>query len=376
LEIIVRPLKITTWNIEHFQKALEKADTARLDAIRQEIREIAPDVLCLVEAPWSPSLLQRWLRDTESGLGGEWVLPLIEGTDAFLDPTGQDDFKGLARLHAMQGNATTGGQWIWFLVRRALADEARLTFQPPAVWQSFTGGPAWYYRAWNTGKRTRHTHWRHPQVLRLGIAGFELEFIGAHLKSKINTAKPIGPDGDLSPAYVETALTARIKLTSEADDIRRYIDARFDQEPEPRIIVLGDLNDGPGREYFEREYLHHDLIGALQGDVFFATRFLNHALFDYEDRLRWSTEFTDKVETWSRTLPEARLPPESGLDTAKRQLIDHILFTQALSGAGNGPKVRARSGCVEHTIHERIQAGLKKITTSDHHPVSMVVEFR
>jgi hypothetical protein len=102
---------------------------------------------------------------------------------------------------------------------------------------------------------------------------------------------------------------------------------------------------------------------------------LNHALFDYEDRLRWSTEFNDKVETWSQSLPDARLSPAS-VDTTKRQLIDHILFTQALSGAGNGPKVRARSGCVEHTIHERIQASLKKITTSDHHPVSMVIEFR
>jgi len=115
-------------------------------------------VLCLVEAPWSPSSLTRWLRDASSGLGDEWVLPLIDGT-----------------------------------------------------------------------------------------------------------------------------------------------------EPDPRIIVLGDMNDGSGREYFEREYLHHDLIGNLQGDVFFATRFLNHALFDYEDHLRWSTEFNDKVETWSQTLPDARI---------------------------------------------------------------------
>jgi hypothetical protein len=27
-------------------------------------------------------------------------------------------------------------------------------------------------------------------------------------------------------------------------------------------------------------------------------------------------------------------------------------------------------------LHERIRAGLKKITTSDHHPVSMMIEFR
>jgi hypothetical protein len=38
--------------------------------------------------------------------------------------------------------------------------------------------------------------------------------------------------------------------------------------------------------------------------------------------------------------------------------------------------LRDRSGCAKHTIHERVQASLKKSTTSDHHPVSMVIEFR
>lgn len=376
----MKTLKVTAWNIEHFQKALESNDAPRLEAIRREIHDIGPDVLCLVEAPWSPSLLERWVQDPQNGLGGAWVLPLIEGTQAFLDLAGgQDDHNGLKRLYGMQGTRLTGGQWIWFLVRRTLADEAHLTLQPPSVWQAFTGGSAWHYRAWNSGKRVRHAHWRHPQVLRLVVDGHELEFIGGHLKSKINRATPLDPaTGDLSPAYVDTALSARIKLTSEAADIRRYIEARFNQEPEPRIVVLGDFNDGPGREYFEREYLHHDLIGNLQGDVFFATRFLNHALFDYEDRLRWSTEFHDRVETWARTLPGAALPPTGGVDTARRQLIDHILFTQALSGPGSGPKVRKQSGLVEHVIHERIQASLpsKKIRTSDHRPVSMLIEVR
>jgi hypothetical protein len=117
-EAKMRTLKVTTWNIEHFQKALEETDTARLDAIRQEIREVDPDVLCLVEAPWSPSLLMRWLKDASSGLGEEWVLPLIDGTDTFLDPAGQDNHSGLKQLYAMQGNTTTGGQWIWFLAPR------------------------------------------------------------------------------------------------------------------------------------------------------------------------------------------------------------------------------------------------------------------
>ena len=48
-------------------------------------------------------------------------------------------------------------------------------------------------------------------------------------------------------------------------------------EQKPAIFVMGDLNDGPGKEPFERESLFFDLVSNLQGDVFFAKRFLNHA---------------------------------------------------------------------------------------------------
>jgi hypothetical protein len=52
------------------------------------------------------------------------------------------------------------------------------------------------------------------------------------------------------------------------------------------------------------------------------------------------------------------------------------MVADAAHGTGCAEKLRDCSGCVEHVIHERIQASLKKITTSDHHPVSMLVEFR
>jgi hypothetical protein len=52
---------------------------------------------------------------------------------------------------------------------------------------------------------------------------------------------------------------------------------RFEQDPEPSIFLVGDVNDGPGKELLEREYLFHDLISNLQGDVFFAEKFMSHA---------------------------------------------------------------------------------------------------
>ena len=65
------------------------------------------------------------------------------------------------------------------------------------------------------------------------------------------------------------------------------------------------------------------------------------------------------------------------LDTVRKQLIDHILFTQALSGPGSGPKVLRRSGVVGHTVHERVAATLpRRQRVSDHRPVSVEIEVR
>jgi hypothetical protein len=109
-------------------------------------------------------------------------------------------------------------------------------------------------------------------------------------------------------------LTARIKMTTEGTNVRAYIDAKFLQTRNPAIFVLGDFNDGPGKEYFEERYLFFDLVSNLQGDVFFASRFLNHALFDYPDELRWSVQFDDFVDP----------------NRDPHILLDHILFTQPL----------------------------------------------
>jgi hypothetical protein len=89
------------------------------------------------------------------------------------------------------------------------------------------------------------------------------------------------------------------------------------------------MNDGPGREYFERQFLFFDLVSNIHGDMFFARRYLYHALFDFAEHLRWSTKFRDNVEEWSRSQPGAEALPPSPIDPTRLQLIDHILFSQA-----------------------------------------------
>jgi hypothetical protein len=141
--------------------------------------------------------------------------------------------------------------------------------------------------------------------------------------------------------YLANSHAARVKLSSEALNVRAYIDHRFAQEADPSIFVLGDLNDGPGKELMEREYLLHDLISNLQGDIFFAQRFLNHGLFDQPQELRWTARFSDALEP-------ARDP---------HILLDHIVFSQALTRAGTSPlRVLPNAGFVEHLAHEEIEA--------------------
>lgn len=125
---------------------------------------------------------------------------------------------------------------------------------------------------------------------------------------------------------------------------------------------MGDLDDGPGKELLEREYMLHDLIGNLQGDVFFARQFLSHALFDSSDRFRWTVEFKDE------------------LDPSRRPyiLLDHIVFTEALTRRGKSALiVNPGMGKVEHENYDRVASMMPpKVSISDHRPVSVVISER
>ena len=212
-------------------------------------------------------------------------------------------------------------------MRDGLFQDTQAKLLDPAIWRDLTAQPSWSLHRWGEFQTRTHRHWRHPQTLILKLNQIEIEMIGTHLKSKINRKKAFDDQGQLQAGYIEEAMNARVKLTTEAFDIRRYIERRFEQTPSPQIFVCGDMNDGPGRKFFEREFLFFFLISNLQGDVFSAQRFLNHALFDFEGELRWSTQFNDKLETWSRTLPQAQALPSEPVDSRRFQLLDHILFT-------------------------------------------------
>jgi hypothetical protein len=384
----MRAFKLTSWNVQWADKTLDslsgsgRARTdaeAKVAAVREEIAALDADILFVCEGPKGEARATRYFDLVAPG-----YRLVTRG-----DPTGRQ-------------YGTLGRQWLWFLVREALFDAVAPELAPVATWQAYVreqsqerhdGGkwrasvPTFLRDAADPADMGRlgppalqpHSHYRHPQVLRMHWQGLLVEVIGVHLKSKFVTARdpwmrwvpPKPPGGGLPsyreieaaiaacPGYVSASVAARAKLTSEALNVRYYIERRFAQEPDPAIFVVGDVNDGPGKELIEEWFLLHDLIGSLQGDVFNARAFLNHALFDFPNELRWTVQFEDEVDP--------RRPPEI--------LIDHILFTQRLTGAGKGGlRVMPRAGLVEHEVHERVTSlRPRRLATSDHRPVSVIV---
>jgi hypothetical protein len=334
-------VKVTSWNIEKLDGLLRPSSSlttqrhraSRLAAIALQIREMAPDILCVVEGP------------------------MAERIDALTHDVLLDEY---VAIKAPDGEySTRGTQWIWFLVKPCLAPHCELL--PVGVWDAFTS-PSWEVHYWGSHVAELHDHYRHPQVLVLDWHGQRVEFVGLHLKSKITSpgAEQMWLNGGQErETFVEEAIKARIKLATEAANVRAYIDAKFGQVENPAIFVMGDLNDGPGKEYFEEEYLFFDLLSNIQGDVFFAHKFLNHALFDYVTDLRWSVHFEDFVDP--------KRPPEI--------LLDHILFTQGLVDGTLPLQVEAKAGFVEHEVTELVNSqNYQYAHTSDHRPVSVMVD--
>lgn len=363
--------KFTSWNIQHSDKLLDDAKSgaadkkrkakARLDAIGAEISALAADILLITEGPngedRARALFDQAAPDYELVVRGE---------------------KDRAAYGMRGTDQTTGRQWIWFLIRKAAPIEGELLHLDrwSQLVEDNSDGEHRNGR-WDVsfpkvkGDLTlfdierNHRHWRHPQTLLANIDGELIEFIGAHLKSKFTR---VGRDGDPSddeffannPKLVAEMIKARVKITTECADIRHYLDQRFDADPSAPIVVAGDLNDGPGKERIERRFLYHDLVSTLQGEIFFARRFLNHALFDVEEDERWSVFFKDKLDP--------------GRDP--RILLDHILFSQSLTGnprvASAAFRAKRMGGRVEHEVHHAVTGVRPKFAmTSDHKPISM-----
>ncbi|NMB77779.1 MAG: endonuclease/exonuclease/phosphatase family protein [Methanomicrobiales archaeon] len=344
------PLKIVSWNLEWADTLLPDSkatiakrgpDPARCKKIYQALKEMDPDILCVLEGPAGVKRAEQFGTEV---FDDEWV-PIL------LDSPGTKD----------KNYCTGGWQWIWFYVKPELKDRCRL--QAPAIWQEKTECKKWPVHLWGEMYTTKdHEHYRHPQVLVYEFDdGREMELIGAHLKSLyMNTKFKRDENNNIVREYMNEALTNRIKLATEARNVRKYITKRFEEcgDKPPAIMILGDCNDGPGQDYFEDNYLFYSVVSNLEGSLIESEEFFYHALFDFDPDLSWSIRFDDPV-----TKKSAKENP---------LLLDHILFSQPLANGSYPLRAAKHAGKVEHEIWEKYSPN-KKNMVSDHRPVSLLL---
>ncbi|HEX6024510.1 MAG TPA: endonuclease/exonuclease/phosphatase family protein [Solirubrobacter sp.] len=195
---------------------------------------------------------------------------------------------------------------------------------------------------------------RTPLVVDLQIGDQPLQLIVVHTKSNfINMGRELWENPETRQAFIVEALTNRRRISAEGMRIRRYLDRRLAADPAAPIIVLGDLNDGPGLDYFEERYLTHNVTDIVVGSAYRPEWQFAHAQHDVEADRRYTAVFEDFIPTRE----------------VRRLLLDHILVSPGLA-----PRRVPGSGAIRHTEYgaQVVDGGVRRQDRPcDHRPVTV-----
>jgi endonuclease/exonuclease/phosphatase family metal-dependent hydrolase len=202
---------------------------------------------------------------------------------------------------------------------------------------------------------------RDPLLCGLTLDGQPVTVVVAHLKSNfINRGGQMWRDPDRRIEFIRSALQNRRRIANEGMRVRQYLDARLDADANSAIVVLGDFNDGPGRDLFEQQYLAHNVTDLLVGSSYRPETLFGHALVDVPAELRYSAVFDDFVTE----------------EPQKRILLDHIVLSPAMASSA-GVRKAPGSGRIEHDAWAARRTGdgvRRDERATDHRPATVVVE--
>ncbi|APE42882.1 endonuclease [Sulfitobacter alexandrii] len=177
--------------------------------------------------------------------------------------------------------------------------------------------------------------------------GFDFHMIGAHLKSK-------APHGARTPQEVlSLGVANRRKQLAQAVWLRRRIDMLLDEERP--LVVLGDLNDGPGLDSFE------SLFGKSSVEIVMGQEGEAGALFDPHARqalLRKLGAAPTTARFWIR--PEQRF---------LQALLDYVMVTPEFTARHPRWRIWHPMDDPECWRDPVLRDAL--VTASDHFPVTL-----
>lgn len=302
--------------------------TALAQRVANVITSIDPDVLTLQEGPSDPREMDLFMGDFLSDANGQL-------------------------FHAF-GGLDGGAQKVYTLVKRGgalmnarLAGDS-LTHHLFDEWMADVDGDA---------HLESYEFTRDPLVVDGELSGTSetLRIVTLHTKSKfVNQQRAMWNDPNRRQNFIVAALKNRRRISTEAMHTREYLDNLYNADPAALVVVTGDFNDGPGTDYFEKNYLTHSVADILLGSIYRPDQQFKHVLIGNipSDQL-----FTARFDDFIDNINERPL------------LLDHVLVSPSLRDRyANSRIAHAEYGAQEDTTRP---AGDRDRLPSDHRPVVM-----
>ena len=191
---------------------------------------------------------------------------------------------------------------------------------------------------------------RSPLEMNFSIGNKSFRLFGIHLKSPyINDGERLWNDPETRNEYIKESLVNRRRLLTEAIAVRERMDSILQEQP--NVVILGDLNDGPGKEYFEKLLLGLDITEKLLGDVYSPKDIFSLPFSLESDFTAIFDDFVENIEN-------------------KKLLLDRILISPKLLEALIESKVEYEA-YNENTEDSNRREG----RPSDHRPVTVTIDL-
>lgn len=338
-------MRVMDWNIEWMnnwfvgnqQVAWRQSNTgiddvaALAQRVANVILSIDPDVITIQEGPSDSEEMELFVSDFLSDRNSQPLYRILGGIDG-------------------------GAQKVYILVKingdfinPQIANDA-ITLKLFNEWEADIDGNA---------TLAPYSYTRNPLIVDGEMASTNevIRILSIHTKSKyVHRQESLWNNPNRRQEFIVAALENRRRISTEAMHTREYLDTLYDQNPYHNIIVTGDLNDGPGIDYFERNYLTHGVADILLGSSYrFESQYTHVLMRNVPIDQRFTARFDDFIDNIND----------------RPLLLDHILVSPSLSGRFYYPRI-AHSEYENQEDLSRPQNDRDRLP-SDHRPV--VVEI-
>ncbi|MCA9218365.1 MAG: hypothetical protein KDB27_35090 [Planctomycetales bacterium] len=335
-------LKVAVYNVEWMSHLFDSngnpkasgAEAARAAQLGKVVAKMSPDILGIVEGPdTTVSGSKSASQQLEKWAAGQGLHASFKGVHGF-PSNGQQELCALYR-----------------------SDKVNVKFKPEKKQSKHPFNEQFLVDTSDTLIKEAYKHYRAPlelQVLSLTSPAKEVaRVIVAHTKSK-----GIFDNVDIA-RFEQLSERNRKKLYAECLSVRERCDQWLTDEPKRNVVVMGDINDGAGMDYYERRF-SRSAVELLMGDPWQPDIQMKHVLpkpkIDSKGWVPYSSDFRDALTEFKVNV-----------------LIDHMLVSRNVKVSDAtvwNPHLKANSGIA---AIQSVKTELDK--ASDHYPVMATLEM-